>query len=497
MKPFGHLWPAFRLLLLLLAGSGLVASSGRGALLPFPVSSNQRATVTCLENSSYTYDIYLPPAYVRTGNGLPIFYTMYSSGGGMVSYFQSVCSNQNIIVVGLTRARNGSTWDEVFREIHVVTRDIRQRVLYDPTAEFAGGFSGGGDCAYMFSRFRSQHVAGLFEMGDSMGRINFDGPNVRFYSNDRVQTNLWVMRATGNADTNALFYLPFHSNFLATCGANIGDWSFNGGHQVPPDSTKSNCLAWLVSHRVPAGPQDRSIAFALSTNWAGNIAQGRYESVLRECVSNLIQFPRSWKAYYAQLTLDDLLTNAAVFRMLNVSNLADGYFAADLFYYYARSAATNGDWPRYYSCMKALTGITDTNWVDGTITNSGIVETYVFPTDDGKVYIVGSQSDRAGLIYNLLTNANHFLSPIIYCSTDPVPGQMRLWLTKDMPCLAYTVQSKANLGDSLWLEVVNQTVDVDTNTFWSTSLAAPADPGRGFYRVSAVPIPASAPPLPY
>jgi uncharacterized repeat protein (TIGR03803 family) len=140
-------------------------------LLPFPLSANQRGTVTCLENPSYTYDIYLPPAYTTNGTALPIFYTMYPIGGGMVSTFQSTCASLNIILVGITGTRNNVPWTEILREIYAVTLDVRQRVLFDPTAEFAGGLSGGGECSYMFSRFRAQHVAGLFEMAGWLARI--------------------------------------------------------------------------------------------------------------------------------------------------------------------------------------------------------------------------------------------------------------------------------------------------------------------------------------
>jgi len=103
-------------------------------LLPFPLSANQRGTVTCLENPSYAYDIYLPPAYSINGTPLPIFYTMYANGGGMVGTFQATCSSLNIIVVGITGTKNGVPWDNVMREIYAVTRDVRQRVLYDPAA---------------------------------------------------------------------------------------------------------------------------------------------------------------------------------------------------------------------------------------------------------------------------------------------------------------------------------------------------------------------------
>jgi hypothetical protein len=74
--------------------------------------------------------------------------------------------------VGITGTKNGVPWTKILREIYAVTRDVRQRVLFDPTAEFAGGLSGGGECSYMFSRFRAQHVAGLFEMAGWLGRGN-------------------------------------------------------------------------------------------------------------------------------------------------------------------------------------------------------------------------------------------------------------------------------------------------------------------------------------
>jgi len=49
------------------------------ALLPFPLSANQRGTVACLEKSAITYDIYLPPGYSTNGPPLPIFYTVWSA----------------------------------------------------------------------------------------------------------------------------------------------------------------------------------------------------------------------------------------------------------------------------------------------------------------------------------------------------------------------------------------------------------------------------------
>lgn len=467
------------------------------ALKPFPFSANQRGTVSCLENPSYTYDIYLPPAYATNGTPLPIFYTMYASGGGMVATFSNACASLNIIVVGLTGSKNGLTWDQELREMYAVTRDVRQRVLYDPTAEFAGGESGGGECAYMFSRLRAQHVAGLFEMAGWLGRVNLQS-TVHYYGTDRVQTNLFVARTTGtntvSPDTGSIFYNAFDSNFLAYCGATVQDFYFDGGHSTPPEALKVPGLSWLLSQRTPPGLNDASNAFVLSTNWQTRIAAGQQESVLRECVSNLMNFPRSWFAYQAQLTLDQLLTNYTAFRSLNVSNLAQGDFATDLFYFYARGAALNADWSRYSSCMKALTGITITNDTNDTITISNIIQTVVFPTTDAAIFITITNSDRAGDIYSLLTNYNRYPRPVLQGSPGADPGWMNLWVCEDTPGLAYTVQSRTNLVNDTWQNV--SVIASDTNTIWSTGIPVPPDPGGGFYRLRAAPAPAASPPWP-
>ncbi len=207
-----------------------------------------------------------------------------------------------------------------------------------------------------------------------------------------------------------------------------------------------------------------------------------------------MNFPRSWYAYQAQSTLDHLLTNYPVFRTLNVSNLAQGDFASDLFFYQAYGAAANRDWPRYNSCMKALTGITVTNDFDGTTTNSGITETIVFPTSNGAIYITTTNGDRAGDIYFLLTHYNHYPSPQVQGAADPGARQFNLWLSEDTPGLAYSVHPRSNLGHALWQDV--PVAAVDTNTIWSTSVNLSPGEDSGFFRIQAAPSPATSPPWP-
>jgi hypothetical protein len=462
---------------------GYTAGSGNGprlvlgpapALKPFPLSANGRGTVTCLENPSITYDMYLPPGYSTNGPPLPILYTLWASGGGIVSPFQLICSNMNIITVGITGSKNNVPLDVFLREFYAVTRDIRQRVLFDPTAEFCAGESGGGENSYVFSRFRSQHVSGLLEMAGWLGRINSGPSTVNYYSNDRVQTNLFVARTTGLSDSGGLFYNPFDSNYLASCGAVIQDWFFNGGHGIAPDDLKISTLQWLISQRTPAGVYDASNALAQAADWRSRLSSGDSENVLRECVGTLMARPRTWFAAEAQLVLDDMMTNYTAFRSINVSNLfpastsfitnnfsvsttniwSQSDLASDTFYYYARGAATNKDMQRYYCCMKILTGIPGVN------------------------------NDRLGDFFNLL-KTNSCPPPILKTSVDQDTAQVNIWLQKDAPSLAYTLQSRDALIGSTWQDYFPSSSETDT--VWSATIPLDSAPTNAFYRMRAIP----------
>ena len=430
------------------------------ALQPFPLIANQQGIITCLENTNIKYEAYLPPAYATIFPPLPILYTMYPQGGGMVSTFKPVCQSLNIIVIGILNSSNGAPYDTVLRDFYAVTRDVRQRVVYDPTAEFAAGFSGGGENSYVFSRFRSPHVAGVFAMGGWLGRVN-TGSDVYYFRTDAVQTNLLVARSTGTSDSGTQFYNPHDSNFLASCGAVVKDWSFSGGHQVPPDATKTAALTWLVTNRLRAAASDRLNAATQFTNWQDRIAGGESEAVLRECVSNLMNFPRSYLSYQSQLVLDQLVTNYDSFRQWNLANLAQGDWASDFFYYYARGAATNSDRQRYYGALKCMANVS------------------------------GVAGDRAGDLYSQL-QATGYPAPWLQCAPQN-SGQLNLWINEDTPGLAYSVEARADVLNGSWQ--TNALPGLDTNAVWSAS--APLDASNAFYRVSTMPVPGTSPSWPY
>jgi len=253
------------------------------------------------------------------------------------------------------------------------------------------------------------------------------------------------------------------SNYLASCGAVIHDEYFVGGHEVPPDTVKSNCLVWLISQRVPAGPNDQFNALAQAADWFTRIAAGEKETVLRECVVALMSHPRSWSALEAQLVLDDLMLDNDSFRPLAVNDLAQGDFASDLFYYLARGAGDGSDWPRYRSALKALTGVTGVN------------------------------GDRAGDIRNLLLKYS-YPAPRLRCSADVGLGRMNLWLSKDTPGLDCFLEGRTNLVTDPWQQLVLPALD--TNTVWSTEFDLPPGSENGFHRLRTTPSVGVSPPWP-
>jgi len=105
-------------------------------LRAFPLSPINGARSPVSKNPSYTYDIYLPPAYSSHGNPLPIFLhdgSRRRRHGVNVSerlfeYEHHLCGHH--------RSRKRPPWIQELPEMYAVALDYPERVLFDPPAEF-------------------------------------------------------------------------------------------------------------------------------------------------------------------------------------------------------------------------------------------------------------------------------------------------------------------------------------------------------------------------
>ena len=269
----------------------------------------------------------------------------------MVSDFQTVAASLQMIVVGIIESRNYVEWYDTVDVRFAVARDLRRRVNYDPTAVFASGWSGGGVESFEQSKLLRQHLAGVFSMCGWLQNRTGDF--------DRYLTNLLVSRANGDADTSANYYLVPDGDYLRSFGVVIRDTIFPGVHQISPDSVKLDCLSWLLSQRTAAGPNDRTNAMNLAASWRAAIQAGDRGRVLQECVNSILNKPRTYESHYGQIVLDELLSDFTHFRNVNVTNLASGPMAGDLFYYMALGAVKAWEQDFFYSCLKAASMLTD------------------------------------------------------------------------------------------------------------------------------------------
>ncbi|MBL9126688.1 MAG: hypothetical protein JNL97_03525 [Verrucomicrobiales bacterium] len=322
---------------------------GTDPLPPIPLAPGAGGMVTCAENPNTRYSLYLPPEYSPSGRALPILFTFNPGGGGMMAEFRGVAAQLQVIVVGVQEPRNLVEFPDYVEALAAVTRDVRHRVRYDPTALYAGGFSGGAWVSYDFAKYYRPFVAGVLAFGGWLG--DQYGPT------DRFLPGLLVVRAAGISDPTGTARAS-DPPYLESYGAVDRVWRYPGGHVMPADPVKRECLAWVIDQRTSAGPDDERDARARADRWAVAIAQGQSGTVFRECVNAVLGRPRTWDAHFAHLVLDAVMASFEDFRRIELDGFASGPDATDLFYFRAigdgRLSQRSRDPGAYHSALRAL-----------------------------------------------------------------------------------------------------------------------------------------------
>ncbi len=339
-------------ILLFVAQITLYASL-QGIDLDFPVGPGERGTVSTLLWPDEKYDIYLPSGYSATGDPLPLFFTLAPGGGGMVSNFQTVAEEKQVIVIGLLDSKNNLSYRYIYPNVHAVLRDVMQRLNYDPTAVYAAGFSGGGWGSYDMTKFYRPHITGVLPMGGWLG--------AQYNNYDRFAPGLLVARTTGSSDTGALYYRSQDRWYLETFGVIVQDYSFSGGHQVAPDSTKRLAIDWLLENRTPAEPGAYAEAKAAAEDWETRLESGDDLAVFTECVNALLNEPQSFLSREAQLIVWRMMDDYEQFSQLDTRNQFTGNFANDLFWGISFGPAYLGDLDIYYSAAMTAERVTETD----------------------------------------------------------------------------------------------------------------------------------------
>ncbi len=283
----------------------------------FPVDAGQHRKVTCEDFKNIKYDVYLPPEYSpEPGKPVhPIIYTFSPGGGGMVNHFKKVAADLQIIIVGNLHYKNRKSYDRILGSWHAMTTDVRKRIRFDASAQFAGGLSGGAWAAHDFAREYAPHISGVIDMAGWLGNR---------YDEEKYwhPEGLLVARLTGKNDTNVLNNRESDREYLQQFDVRIKDWTFPGGHEPAPAPYLKKAIEWLLAERQQTTEKDRSRARNMFVQGRKAIAKGREKRVFDKCIDILMKRRRTPQAVVADRLLAQLMreeTDALLdFRMIRL-----------------------------------------------------------------------------------------------------------------------------------------------------------------------------------
>ncbi len=196
--------------------------------------------MTCRDDASQRYSIFLPKAYHR-GKVWPIVYCFAPDANGdyFVEKYKKACDEVGWIVVGSLNSKNAAE-DQQQRAMKSMWADTHARFSIDDKRCFASGLSGGAIVAIDFASRHKEHMAGVFAM--AMG------------SNSISPKGMAVWLSCGNTDYNRQGVEATHERLKAEKW--IVDLKiFKGGHVISPDDLLHESILWMAKQKPPAPPK--------------------------------------------------------------------------------------------------------------------------------------------------------------------------------------------------------------------------------------------------
>jgi len=188
--------------------------------------------------------VYTPSAYTETTE-LPMLILLHPSGKGAryVMRFMEAAELLDIIVISTDGNRNtcsDEATETMFEQFKALLVSIEKRIPHDRTRLCLGGTSGGALRALHYSARIQRPWAGVFSNGGWLGFDTSPGLELPFPAGMRVAM------VNGNNDEAANHYVPRDSRILQGRGCEVGLFSFEGGHQIPPSAIQIKVLEWLM-----------------------------------------------------------------------------------------------------------------------------------------------------------------------------------------------------------------------------------------------------------
>jgi dienelactone hydrolase len=239
-----------------------------GALLMGP-SAQQPARgelvehVSCPNDATQTYTLYLPSTYQTTRNW-PLL-LVFDPGGRAAraaEVFREAAERFGWIIAASENSRNGP-WEPTLRAVNAMWPALLGGYAVDERRVYTAGHSGGATVAWLVAQQTGQ-IAGVIASGQ---------PNPESQITKAKEKRFAWFGAAGHSDFNFLQVKNIDAALADSTSPHRVDF-FDGGHQWPPTEITFRALGWMEVVSMKEGRRARDLDL-VRTILADDVARAR------------------------------------------------------------------------------------------------------------------------------------------------------------------------------------------------------------------------------
>jgi len=238
-------------------------------------------SISCLENTSQSYALYLPSNYTPT-RVWPIIYAFDPGARGAIAVerFKLAAEKYGWIVAGSNNSRNGPMQQAV-DAWNAMSKDTHQRFSIDDDRVYITGFSGGARVAVEIASRCHDCVTGVIACGAGfpIGMVPSSSMHFLFFGTAGLDDfNFAEVKELSGPLTKARIIHRIEV--------------FSGGHEWPPSNVTTAALGWMELYATKTGkrPPDKDF---IGAKWEQDVSEAKALETSK----------RSYDAYQAYLNL--------------------------------------------------------------------------------------------------------------------------------------------------------------------------------------------------
>src|ERR1043166_3030469 len=224
-------------------------------------------SVSCIEDSSQTYALYLPSNY-SSDRKWPVLYALDPGAHGKtpLEHYQDAAEKWGWILIGSNNSRNGNA-QRSFAAWNAIVRDSQVRFHVDDRRAYATGFSGGARMVMYIAAQCKGCLAGLIVSGAGVPAGDASSPSL-----------LDATFATAGVDDFNFAEIKRLDQAMNKSGVPHQIAIFNGAHEWPPIEIANEAIEWFELQAIRLGTRardDREIESPCETRMAKAAASGQ------------------------------------------------------------------------------------------------------------------------------------------------------------------------------------------------------------------------------